>query len=391
MPKKDFVIDNDTKNVKNYSNDIYEYQMDCSQENDEHSENKILNYIYDVFDNKFKDHINKMHEDSFLFSLDNDKSNSFLDSIQNNIDEIKDNNKIYKKYENQDFEKFHESNIPNHFEQIEENKKNNNFDYSSSQNSIIINGEISYYENSSSEPLFIRNEKNILIDEINKFYESNIPKNLQIKKEGRDISENSNTNIIIHQTPKKKFQIIYPKKPTMFTKNDKVLLGKKIKRSSNKRKRKDNTDNKRRKIKRSFFNCALIKMLNKILKSMGSKLYFIKLSQEFVSDVNKETNKKMLNQTIKEILENTKLYKINGANNHNSNVLKNKQIQESKEMNSIIEKTYIELFEEYIISDEFKTGEINRLRKKKMEESYIDDYIFIANHMMEFFRSKKEI
>ena len=386
MPKKDFVIDNDTKNVKNYSNDIYEYQMDCSQENDEHSENKILNYIYDVFDNKFKDHINKMHEDSFLFSLDNDKSNSFLDSIQNNIGEIKDI-KIYKKYENQDFEKYHESNIPNHFEQIEENKKNNNFDYSSSQNSIIINGEISYYENSSSEPLFIRNEKNTLIDEINKFYESNIPKNLQIKKEGRDISENSNINIIIHQTSKKKFQIIYPKKPTMFTKNDKVLLGKKIKRSSNKRKRKDNTDNKRRKIKRSFFNCALIKMLNKILKSMGSKLYFIKLSQEFVSDVNKETNKKMLNQTIKEILENTKLYKINGANNHNSNVLKNKQIQESKEMNSIIEKTYIELFEEYIISDEFKTGEINRLRKKKMEESYIDDYIFIANHMMEFFRS----
>ena len=384
MPKKDFVIDNDTKNVKNYSNDIYEYQMDCSQENDEHSENKILNYIYDVFDNKFKDHINKMHEDSFLFSLDNDKSNSFLDSIQNNIGENKDI-KIYKKYENQDFEKFHESNIPNHFEQIEENKKNNNFDYSSSQNSIIINGEISYYENSSSEPLFIRNEKNTLIDEINKFYESNIPKNLQIKKEGRDISENSNINIIIHQTPKKKFQIIYPKKPTMFTKNDKVLLGKKIKRSSNKRKRKDNTDNKRRKIKRSFFNCALIKMLNKILKSMGSKLYFIKLSQEFVGDVSKETNKKMLNQTIKEILENTKLYKINGANNHNSNVLKNKQIQESKEMNSIIEKTYIELFEEYIKSDEFKTDEINRLRKKKMEESYIDDYIFIANHMMEFF------
>ena len=384
MPKKDFVIDNDTKNVKNYSNDIYEYQMDCSQENDEHSENKILNYIYDVFDNKFKDHINKMHEDSFLFSLDNDKSNSFLDSIQNNIDEIKDN-KIYKKYENQDFEKFHESNIPNHFEQIEENKKNNNFDYSSSQNSIIINGEISYYENSSSEPLFIRNEKNTLIDEINKFYESNIPKNRQIIKEGGDISENSNISIIIHQTPTKTFQIIYPKKPTMFTKNDKVLLGKKIKRSSNKRKRKDNTDNKRRKIKRSFFNCALIKMLNKILKSMGSKLYFIKLSQEFVGDVSKETNKKMLNQTIKEILENTKLYKINGANNHNSNVLKNKQIQESKEMNSIIEKTYIELFEEYIKSDEFKTGEINRLRKKKMEESYIDDYIFIANHMMEFF------
>ena len=233
MPKKDFVIDNDTKNVKNYSNDIYEYQMDCSQENDEHSENKILNYIYDVFDNKFKDHINKMHEDSFLFSLDNDKSNPFLDSIQNNIGEIKDN-KIYKKYENQ---KFHESDIPNHFEQIEENKKNNNFDYSSSQDSIIIFGEISYYENSSSKPLF-RTKDNTFIDEINKFYESNIPKNSQIKKEGRDIYENSNINIIIHQTPRKKiFQIIYPKKMTMFTKNDKVLLGKKKEKFQEKKKK----------------------------------------------------------------------------------------------------------------------------------------------------------
>ena len=386
MPKKDFVVDNDTKNVKNYSSDIYEYQIDCSQE--KYSENKILNIINDVFDNKFTDHINKMHEDSFLFSLDNDKSNSFLDSIQNNIDEIKDN-KIYKKYENQDFEKFHESNIPNHFEQIEENKKNNNFDYSSSQNSIIINGEISYYENSSSEPLFITNEKNTLIDEINKFYESNIPKNRQIIKEGGDISENSNISIIIHQTPTKTFQIIYPKKPTMFTKNDKVLLGKKIKRSSNKRKRKDNTDNKRRKIKRSFFNCALIKMLNKILKSMGSKLYFIKLSQEFVGDVSKETNKKMLNQTIKEILENTKLYNINVANNHNSNVLKNKQIQENEEMKTIINKTYIDLFTEYINSDEFKTGEINRLREKNMKESYIEDYKFVANGMIDFYRNSK--
>jgi hypothetical protein len=253
-----------------------------------------------------------MHEDSFLFSLDNDKSNPFLDSIQNDIGEIKDN-KIYKKYENQ---KFHESDIPNHFEQIEENKKNNNFDYSSSQD---IFSEISYYENSSSKPLFGAKD-NTFIDEINKFDESNIPKNRQIKNEGRDIYENSNTNTIIHQTPRKRFQIIYPKKMTIFTKNDKVLLGKKIKRSSNKRKRKDNTDNKRRKIKRSFFNCALIKMLNKILKSMGSKLYFIKLSQEFVSDVNKETNKKILNQTIKEILENTKLYKIKfQMQNHEKN------------------------------------------------------------------------
>ena len=145
------------------------------------------------------------------------------------------------------------------------------------------------------------------------------------------------------------------------------------------------------KIKRSFLNETLINLLNEELKFIGSKLYFMKFPHKFVSDVTRKTNKKILYLTLKEIFENIKLYDNNELNNyyHNLNVLKNKQIQENEEMKTIINKTYIDLFTEYINSDEFKTGEINRLREKNMKESYIEDYKFVANGMIDFYQNSK--
>ena len=58
------------------------------------------------------------------------------------------------------------------------------------------------------------------------------------------------------------------------------------KRSKVKRPRKENQDNIRRKIKRAFFNNALIKKLNNKLKSSGSIKYLEKFPQIFVCDVN---------------------------------------------------------------------------------------------------------
>ena len=58
------------------------------------------------------------------------------------------------------------------------------------------------------------------------------------------------------------------------------------KRSRTKRPRKDNRDNIRRKIKRAFFNNALINKLNNKLKSSGSAQYFEKFPQVFVCDGN---------------------------------------------------------------------------------------------------------
>jgi len=390
MTQKYFDLDKYKKKI-----DDIPYNIDTiTQEKEQYLSSKI-------FDIKYQDEINIIDEDYFHNFIDNNKFNASLDKIQ---------------YSNIKFQEYPSMMISEDFPKFKSYSKpdsiNNNgdieeyIDYINSDDQVLKPGinifdeysDINLYsninsdnENSSLEPLFKVYEEDIFNEENKIFKEFHIPKKPQIKKEGRDTSENSNINIIIHQTPIKIFQIIYPKKLTMFTKNDKVLLGKKIKRSFNKRKRKDNTDNKRRKIKRSFLNETLINLLNEELKFIGSKLYFMKFPHKFVSDITRKTNKKILYLTLKEIFENIKLYDNNELNNyyHNLNVLKNKQIKENEEMKTIINKTYIDLFTEYINSDEFKTGEINRLREKNMKESYIEDYKFVANGMMDFYRNGK--
>ena len=390
MEQKYFDLDKYKKKI-----DDIPYNIDTiTQEKEQYLSSKI-------FDIKYQDDINIIDEDYFHNFIDNNKFNASLDKIQ---------------YSNIKFQEYPSMMISEDFPKFKSYSKpdsiNNNgdieeyIDYINSDDPVLKQGinifdeysDINLYsninsdnDNSSLEPLFNVYEEDIFNEENKIFKEFHIPKNPQIIKEGRDTSENPNINIIIHQSPIKIFQIIYPKKLTMFTKNDKVLLGKKINRSFYKRKRKDNTDNKRRKIKRSFLNETLINLLNEELKFIGSKLYFMKFPHKFVSDVTRKTNKKILYLTLKEIFENIKLYDNNELNNyyHNLNVLKNKQIQENEEMKTIINKTYIDLFTEYINSDEFKTGEINRLREKNMKESYIEDYKFVANGMMDFYRNSK--
>ena len=70
---------------------------------------------------------------------------------------------------------------------------------------------------------------------------------------------------------------------------------------------------------------------------------------------------------------------------HNLKVVKNKEIQENEEFKKILNKKYYELFEEYINSDEFIIDEINRLKKNKMHNTYIEKYIYLAENFIEFF------
>ena len=48
-------------------------------------------------------------------------------------------------------------------------------------------------------------------------------------------------------------------------------------------------------------------------------------------------------------------------------------------------KTFKELYEEYLDSDEFNIDEINRLKKSKMENEYIRRYKDIAKDLINFF------
>ena len=162
------------------------------------------------------------------------------------------------------------------------------------------------------------------------------------------------------------------------------------KRFRDKRPRRENQDNIRRKIKRGFFNNALVKKLNDKLRSNGIIKYFEKFPRHFVNDVNKKKNKQILIMTLQEIFEKKELYsfkdKVTLDNYlHNKNLFKNEEIKENEELNMIMNKTIRELYEEYINSDEFKINEINRLRKNKMQEDYIIKYVSLAKNLIEFF------
>ena len=191
---------------------------------------------------------------------------------------------------------------------------------------------------------------------------------------------------------KKIFNINYREKTSLFTNIENILSIKeepfmKRKRNPKRRRRRDNQDNIRKKIKRGFINKSLIKTINELLKNSGSKLYFEKSPQNFVCDITKNSNNKILNMTLEEIFENKELYdqKYFDNYNHNLNVLKSKDIQECQELKEILNKKYCELFEEYINSKEFQIDEINRLKNNEMDDAYIEKYIYLALHFIEYY------
>ena len=219
---------------------------------------------------------------------------------------------------------------------------------------------------------------NINLDEINSIFENFTP--------------------IFEPVKAKIFKVVHRERTSLFTNlendeidsstNDETFL--KRKRLPEKRRRLENQDNMRKKIKRGFLNNALIIKLNDILEYYKIKSYFEKFPQNLVTDVTRNSNKDLLNMSLEEIFEKKELYNKNDKNSlnnyyHNLEVIKSKEVQENPELKTILNKKYYELFEEYINSKEFKVDEINRLKKKKMNDLYIERYICLAKHLIEFF------
>ena len=271
-----------------------------------------------------------------------------------------------------------------------ENKFNKNFISKENELNLINNDDVhtifsSIFSLSTFAPL---NESNN-----GKIINNLLAQKSKISNDNEDISLKNLEN----KEKKRIFGIVYKKKATLFTltENDSLIKKEKEyilkrKRMQFRRQRKDNVDNIRRKIKRGFFNVSLIYKLNEKLKNIGSNKYFEKFPPHFVSDIDKKRNKKIFGMTLSELFLNKEIYnseKKNGLNNylHNMKVAKNKEIYDNIEFRNIMERTVGELYEEYINSYEFKTLEINRLKNDKMEDDYVDRYIYIANHLVEFF------
>ena len=215
---------------------------------------------------------------------------------------------------------------------------------------------------------------------------------LNTKKEDLEVFKN-----ILCTEKKAIFEFVYPKGETLFnvieinSKKDSNKCFLRRKRMPDGRSNKDRLDNIRVRIKRGFFNYALLEKLNENLKMIGSNKYFQKFPQHLVSDVDRRRNKELFSLALKDFFENKKL-NFNEKNNdcrnynHNLDVLKDNIVKNNLEFKKILKKTIKQLYEEYINSDEFQINEINRLKNvKKEDDEYIKTYIEVSENLIEFF------
>ena len=101
----------------------------------------------------------------------------------------------------------------------------------------------------------------------------------------------NNSNISFTSLEKSNLFTNIEKNSSLFQDYERKLLKKRFR---NKRQRRENQENIRRKIKRGFFNNALINKLNDKLRSIGIIKYFEKFPHHFVNDVNQKKNKRIL-------------------------------------------------------------------------------------------------
>ena len=224
---------------------------------------------------------------------------------------------------------------------------------------------------------FPLNEEDLSMQEPPLF--NDYPINL-INSSQESLSKNKLFDIIIPQ----KISSIFSKLESDSSTDDGIFLERK--RYSVKRRRRENKDNIRKKIKRGFLNNALLKKINTIIKFMRGKSFFKRFQQHFVSDVAKKSNKILLNMTLREIFEKKELYDNKELKfyYHNLKLIQSKEILENEELKNILNKKYSELYEEYLNSKEFMHDEINRLKNNKMEDSYIKRYIYLARNFINF-------
>jgi hypothetical protein len=204
------------------------------------------------------------------------------------------------------------------------------------------------------------------------------------------------------ENKKRIFKVNYPDRVSLFTNTERNITSNEEKKEKDnekvnqllkrkkRRPRKENKDNIRRKIKRGFLNTGVIQKLNQKLVNYGSKLYFTRFPQSFVSDIFRKTNKEIVNMTLAEIFVNKEINmgkRQADLNNyyHNLKVVNSDEIKENEELQKILNMKYCDLFEDYLNSDEFKIDEINRLKRKNMSEEFINRYVNISKTFIEFF------
>ena len=145
----------------------------------------------------------------------------------------------------------------------------------------------------------------------------------------------------------------------------------------------------RRVIKRRFTNTYLKNKFNKKLKKAGYKKFIECFPQEFAGNVTREINSSIINMTFGQILTDKRIYSGKKLYQYENNleIVNSIKKDQNSELNEMLNKKFSELFEEYLNSDEFKIGEIQRLLNATKPKSgkYIQKYEYLAKNLIKFF------
>ena len=163
-------------------------------------------------------------------------------------------------------------------------------------------------------------------------------------------------------------------------------------KSKNRLVRKLKPDSLRKKIKARFHK-KLRQIINNKLKVCGSKFLFDLLPQPFITNINIEFNRPLLNITMRELFQKTFGFKAKDREKINYNIQvikyleKNPHINNDEYISKFLDSTYEEIIQKYM-HGKYLLEDIERLKKEGENIDYINRYTYIAKHWIDFYKNK---
>ena len=155
--------------------------------------------------------------------------------------------------------------------------------------------------------------------------------------------------------------------------------------------RKLKPDSLRKKIK-SRFHKKLKQIINIKLKECGSKLLFDLFPQSFTTNINIEFNRPLLNITMRELFQKKFGFKAKDREKIDFNIKVIKYIEETPHLNNdekiskFLDSTYEEIIQSYM-HGQYLLEDIEKLKKEGENSDYINRYVFIAIHWIDFYKN----
>ena len=279
-----------------------------------------------------------------------------------------------------------------------ESKLNNIEQLNKKEDSLISSEKISNKSNEKLEKNMINLINDLSSKNINMANNSNINNVISIQNGNKEIlnsEEEKNYSFIgkkrefSKENDKNKFSIFTPPEKKDELRRFINLLNIEENQNNDRIRRQLYTDVFLKIIKKIFFKLLIIRA-NEILQSAGCEQKFKHLPPSFVYNIQKKNNKKILDVTFKDLFSINLVEFVGNREAKRSDIINykhNKAVLEYLEKNNLqfdfLNKTYSQLFNEYLESKEFLV-EIGNLKGRK-GDIYIKNYIDKAQNFVNYF------